>query len=224
MRIIRVNSATELTLKDPWATIPDATSEYSIFPITASKNKFTNLRAEGLESQNPDFIYAFPGADGNEFSQMSIESLGTGKRLIDFSGSVRNSFYGHNKVIFTHIFNLPGASANIEVFPRLSAFGGLPIPGNYVIEWMRANTQYFTHGDTATVTLDAGGSVTGGGNRTLVAFIPEGESAALALPLGSEKQDLEGINNNLYLNLQTGASFDPGSSVTVTVCLTLVDS
>jgi hypothetical protein len=222
VRIIKTNTATTLTLQESWASIPDATSQYSIFPLTASKNKFVNLRAEGLDSRNPDFIYAHPGSDGSEFSQMSVESLGSGKRLIDYTGSVRNAFYGSNKLLITHTFNSPGASANINAFPRLSVYGGVPVPGEYVIEWMRVNVDYFNHGDTATVTLDAGGAAVGSGNQTLVVGIPDGKSTALALPLGTQKQSREGINNSLFLNLQTGAAFTAGQSVIVTICLTLV--
>jgi len=223
-RIIKTHTNTTLTLQEPWADIPDATSQYAIFPLTASKNKFVNLRGEGLYSQNPDFIYAFPGADGNEFAHMSVESLGTGKRLFDNTGSVRNSFYGPNKVLFTHTFNTPGASANVNAFPRISVWGGLPIPGNYVIEWMRVNIDYFNHGDSATITLDAGGAVTGAGNQTYVLTIPDGQSTAVVMPHAAQKQDLEGANNSLHLNLQTGAAFAGTSNVIVTVCLTLVPS
>jgi len=222
VRTIRINSATSLTIYDSWATIPDATSQYSIYEGKALKNKFVNLRAEGLDSLNPDFIYAHPAANYNEFSQMSVESLGSGRQVVDFSGNAGNVLYGPRQIAFNYVFNSPGASANIDAFPRLSVWGGYPVAGDYVIEWMRVNVDYFSHGDTATVTLDAGGSSTGAGVQTLVVGVPNNESQGMALPLGTQKLTRSGTSQPLFLNLQTGAAFTAGRSVIVTVCLTLV--
>jgi hypothetical protein len=101
-------------------------------------------------------------------------------------------------------------------------WGGYPVAGDYVIEWMRVNVDYFSHGDTATVTLDAGGSSTGAGVQTLVVGVPNNQSQGMELPLGTQKLTRSGTSQPLFLNLQTGASFSAGRSVIVTVCLTLV--
>jgi len=222
VRIIKTNTSNQLNLYEPWASIPDATSQYSIFEAKCSKNKFVNVRAEGLDSLNPDFIYAFPGSDFSEFSQMSVESLGSGKQVIDFTGSARNVFYGPRQVTFTHVFSSPGASANINAYPRLSVWGGIKLAGEYVVEWVKAEVDYFTHGDVATVTLDVGGSSVGAGDQTLVLAIPDGESQGTALPIGTQKLTRNGTNQSMFLNLQTGAAFSAGRSVIVTICVTLV--
>lgn len=222
VRQIRTNTSNTLTIYDSWASIPDATSQYAIYEGKALKNKFVNLRAEGLDSLNPDFIYAFPGANYNEFSQMSVESLGSGKQVVDASGCASNVFYGPNKFTYTHVFTNPGASANINAFPRLSVWGGLPIAGDYVIEWMRVNVDYFSHGDTATVRLDAGGNAVGAGVQTLAVAVPDNQSQGMALPLSTQKLVRSGTNDPLFLNLQTGAAFSAGRSVIVTICVTLV--
>mgnify|MGYP003508216586 FL=1 len=83
VRTIKTNTGTALTLNEPWASIPDSTSQYSIFEGKALKNKVANVRAEGLSSLNPDFIYAHPGSDGTEFAHMSVESLESGSLLQD---------------------------------------------------------------------------------------------------------------------------------------------
>ena len=222
VRTIRINNANTLTIYDSWATIPDATSQYSIYEGKALKNKFVNTRAEGLDSLNPDFIYAHPAANYNEFSQMSVESLGSGRQVVDFSGCPANVLYGSNKFTYTHVFTTPGASANLNAFPRLSVWGGLPVAGDYVIEWLRVNVDYFSHGDTATVTLDAGGNAVGAGVQTLIVGVTDNNSQGMALPLGTQKLVRSGTNSPIFLNLQTGAAFSAGRSVIVTFCLTLV--
>lgn len=222
IRTIASNSATELTLHEPWATVPTEASLYSVFELKVGGNKFSHIRGEGLASLDPDFIYAHPGVDLTEFSFIDISSLGVGQYLVDLTGSARNSFYGSAKVTFTHTFTAPGPNANINAYPRVSVFGGLKMAGAYVVEWVKVSPQYFANGDAMTVTLDVGGSVVGGGTQTLAVGIPNGNDSGMALPSSNQKLTRDGTNNPLFLNLQTGPAFSATNSVTVTICVTLL--
>lgn len=223
VRTIRTNTTNELTLNEPWGTIPDATSMYSIFEGKVSGNKFINIRGEGLDSLNPDFIYAHPGVDLTEFAHVDISSLGTGQYLKDFSGSARNSFYGSAKVAFTHTFVSPGASANINAYPRSGIFGGIKPAGAYVVEWVKVSPQSNTNGDAMTVTLDVGGTAVGvGTTQTLAVGIPNGNDIGMALPRFDQKLARDGTNSPVFLNLQTGGAFSASNSVNVTWCVTLL--
>jgi len=222
VRTIRTNTSTRLTLNEPWSTVPNATSQYSIFALTCSKNKFVNLRGEGLSSLNPDWIYSSPGADGNEFLFQSVESLGSGQYVVDYSGSVKNNWFGANKQILTFTFASPGASANLNAQPRNGVFGGLTLAGDFVVEWMKAAVDGTSHGGTATLTLDVGGSATGGGTQTLGCEIVNGNSQAMALPVGNARVIHLATNAAIHINLATDASFSAGRSVTVSVCVSMV--
>lgn len=221
IRRIGTNSATQLNVTEPWARIPDATSQYSVFELRSADNKFINVRQEGASSLAPDFIYAFPDSANTEVSQTSVQSLGAGKYLIDNSCSPKNAFYGHQKTLITHRFVNPGPSANIDAFERLSVWGGFKLAGEYVIDWVKVECSYYSHGDTANVTVDCGGSAVGGGSPTFPIIVPDGESQMAAIPYGARAQK-SGTNEGIFLNLQTGAAFSATTDVNVTICITLL--
>ena len=219
VRTIKTNTSTTLTLNEPWATTPDATSQYAIYEGKALKNKFVNVRAEGLSTLNPDFIYAFPGSDSSEFTHVSAESLGSGELVQDFSGSIKNR-WGSDALLITQLFTTPGASANVNAWPRSGVFGGIRPVGDYFLEWVKVEIDGTSHGGTATVTVDAGGSVVGSGDQTMAVAIQDGESEATAL---SQDRTLHsGTNTALNINLQTDGSFSAGRSVTVALCISIV--
>lgn len=219
VRVIKSNTATQLTVNEPWSTIPDATSQYKIVEGKVNGNKFVNIRGEGLSSANPNFIYAYPGVDLTEFKNVNISSLGSGQYLVDYTGSPRNFFYSGDRVIHSHTFTTPGAGANISAYPRTGAFGGVKLGGNYAIEWVKVSMQYFSNADSATITLDAGGSATGNGTQTLAVGIPNGNDEGAYIPAGI-KPSFDGTNTSLFLNLQTGGAFSGSYSVTVSWCVT----
>lgn len=219
VRTIKTNTSTTLTLNEPWATTPDATSQYAIYEGKALKNKFVNVRAEGLSTLNPDFIYAFPGSDSSEFTHVTAESLGSGKIVQDFSGSIKNRWFS-DAVLITQLFLTPGASANINAWPRSGVFGGIRPVGDYFLEWVKVEVDGTSHGGTATVTVDAGGSIVGSGDQTMAVAIPNGESEGAAL---SQNRTLHsGTNTALHINLQTDGAFSAGRSVTVALCISIV--
>ncbi len=221
-RKIRSNTATTLTLKEPWVVVPDATSTYEVFELRCAGNKFSQIRGEGLSSDNPDFIYAYPDCDHNEFDQVDVSSLGTGKIVNDNSGSFTQKLYAGERVLITHSFVNPGASANVDAWSRSGALGGRPVGGDYVVEWIRVNKQAAASGDTCTVTLDAGGAAVGGGSPSIGVVIANNRDAGGGSPSAATKVPKIGVNNNLFLNLTTGASFSATVDVEVTICLTLL--
>jgi hypothetical protein len=221
-RKIRSNTATALTLKEPWVVVPDATSTYEVFELRSAGNKFSQFRGEGLSSDNPDFIYAYPDCDQNEFDQVDVSSLGTGKIVNDNSGSFTQKLYAGERVFITHSFINPGASANIDAWSRSGALGGKPIGGDYVVEWIRVNKQAAASGDTCTVTLDAGGAAVGGGSPSIGVVVANNRDVGGGSPSAATKVPKIGVNNALFLNLTTGAGFSATIDVEVTICLTLL--
>jgi Pectate lyase superfamily protein len=217
IRRIADNTATQLNLTCPWATIPDATSTYSVFELLAHNNKFVNIRQEGLVSSV--FIDAYEDSDGTEILNTSVQS--SGGYLTDRSCSPNNKFYGASRAILQHTFITPGASANVQGFARSSVFGGAKFAGLYVVDWVMVDMTTFSAGDTATITVDCGGATVGSGSPTLPIVIPTGQSTGAAFPVNSRPQ-VNGVNNAVFLNLQTGAAFGAGVSVGVTIAVTLV--
>lgn len=217
IRRIATNTASTLTLAWPWATIPDATSQYSVFELRSADNKFVNIRQEGVSSSN--FVFAWPDSANTEITQTSVQSIGD--YLDDRSCSPYNKFYGQSRTLLQHTFTTPGASANINAYPKSSVFGGVKFPEQYVVDFVFVECTATSHGDTASVTVDCGGATVGSGSPTLGISVPDGESAGSAFPSLVRVQK-NGSNDGIFLNLQTGASFSGGVSVMVTIGVTLV--
>lgn len=221
VRIVASNTTTALQLKDPWGIIPDGTSTYEIYEGKTMGNVWTSGRAEGLDSLNPDFVQAYPGTDKTRMFANEVQSLGAGLFVRDESGSARNSWYGDSKVTFTESVINPGPSANIDVYPRLSAIGGVGLAGNYALEWLSVRSNTASLGDSATTRLDVGGATPGTGDVTLTAVLANGSSASTAFPPATGKNNQSGLNRGLFLNVQTGASFSATADLQVTWCVSL---
>lgn len=217
VRRIASNSATELKLSSAWAAIPDNTSGYAIYENRCSDNKFINVRQEG--SGTSTFIDANPDSVNTEVTQTSVQSVAG--YLDDESCSSGNKFFGQSRALIHYSFVNPGASANLNAFPKSSVFGGVKMAGQYVVDWVAVDCTSASHGDTAKVTVDCGGANVGEGTPTFVTSIPAAESTGMAFPVGSRVQQ-DGLNKSLFLNLQTGAAFSAGVSVNVTVAVSLV--
>jgi len=217
IRRVATNTGTELTLEWPWATIPDATSQYSVFQLRAADNKFVNVRQEGLASSN--FIFAWPDSANTEVTQTSVQS--GGGYLDDRSCSPFNKFFGQSRSLIQHTFATPGAGANINAFPKSSVFGGVKLAGQYVVDFVFVECTAVSHGDVANVTVDCGGSAVGGGSPSFVISVPNGETAGSAFPVQSRVQK-DGANQGIFLNLQTGGSFSGSVDVLVTIGVTLL--
>ena len=222
VRRIASNSATTLVLNEAWASLPDATSTYEIYPQYAYANKISQIRGEGLASDNPDFIQAEPGASDNVVDSSIVVSLGSGIYVRDDSGDARNSWYGQQKLVFTESILNPGPSANIDLYPKNSVFGGVKLAGSYVVEWLKVTTTSVSSGDSVTVNLDVGGTGVGNGDMTLTAVVANGDAVSTALPASTEKIPRDGSNRSVFVNLQTGAAFSTTQDVQVTWCVTLV--
>jgi hypothetical protein len=219
IRRIATNTATQLDLQFPWATIPDATSEYLVFELRAADNKFVNIRQEGSSTSN--FVFAWPDSANTEITQTSVQSAGP--YLDDRSCSPYNKFYGQSRTLIQYTFTTPGASANINAYPKSSVFGGIKLAGQYVVDFVFVECTATSHGDTANVTVDCGGTTVGGGSPTFGISVPDGESAGSAFPVLTRVQK-SGGNDGIFLNLQTGAAFSSGVSVLVTIGVTLTSA
>ena len=215
IRRIATNTATQLTLSSAWATIPDATSVYAIYENRCADNKFVNIRQEG--SVSSEFIDAYPDSTNTEIVQTSVQS--SGGYLDDESCSPNNKFFGQSRALIHYSFVNPGASANINAFPKSSVFGGYKMAGQYVVDWVAAECTAAPHAGVATVTVDCGGVTVGTGTPTFAITIPATESTGMAFPSGSRVQQ-DGLNKSLFLNLQTDGSFSAGVSVNVTIAVT----
>ena len=221
VRMIASNTATQLSVRDAWAVLPDNTSTYEIYEGKAQGNTWTLGRAEGLASLNPDFVQAYPGADKHRMFANEVQSLGTGLFVRDESGSARNSWFGDSKVTFTETIANPGASANIDVYPKLSVFGGVGFAGSYTLEWLNVRSLTASLGDDATVRLDTGGTGPGTGDVTLTAVLTNGNSQATAFPAPDKKISNSGLNRGAFLNVQTGASFSATADLQITWCASI---
>lgn len=218
-RIIKSNSATVITVETPWGVWPDATSTYVIAANHSHSNKFVNIRAEGNSSDNPDFIYALPGAYANTFSGVTVESLGSGLWARDESGAINNKWFDGSKTCFTEAVINPGASANIDIYPRNSGFGGVML-SNYSIEWLNATVNAATPGDTATIRLDVGGTSAGTGSDMTLTVKTSGD-IGFATPTNIQKIERDGTNRHVFLNVQTGASYSATADMVITWCATV---
>jgi hypothetical protein len=218
-RRISNNIATQISLQDAWDTIPDATSTYALAYIKCAGNKFNQVRGEGLYSQNPDFIIADMACDTCVVAQSDISSLGSGKYLVDNSGSTRNSFFEGNRVVVHHTFENPGASFSGSAFPRTGAIGGLRLCQNYTVDWVSVSCNDAAN-DTATVTVDIGGSTVGGGLESLQGVLSSGSDVAVGMKHGN-RSTYNGNNNALNISLVTGSSFSATDDVIVAVGTTL---
>lgn len=221
VRMIASNNATQLSVRDAWAVIPDNTSTYEIYEGKTVGNIWTLGRAEGSASLNPDFVQAYPGTDKIRMFANEVQSLGTGLFVRDESGSGRNSWFGDSKVTFTETIINPGASANIDVYPKLSAVGGVGFAGSYALEWLNVRAITASLGDDATVRLDAGGTTPGTGDVTLTAVLTNGNTQATAFPAPDKKISNSGLNRGAFLNVQTGASFSATADLQITWCASL---
>lgn len=217
IRRIASNTSTQITLNWPWATIPDATSQYAVFNLRSADNKFVNVRQEGLNTSN--FIFAWPDSANTEVTHTSVQS--NGGYLDDRSCSPYNKFFGQSRTLLQYTFTNPGASANINAYPKNSVFGGVKFPEQYVVDFVFVECTGTSHGDVANVTVDCGGSTVGGGSPSFAIAVPNGQSAGSAFPVQSRVQK-DGSNQGIFLNLQTGASFSAGVSVMVTIGVTLL--
>jgi hypothetical protein len=216
IRRIGSNSATQLNLKMPWAIIPDATSQYSIYQLRVSNNKFDHIRQEG--SGTCTTFFAWPDSDATEVDAKSIQSVGA--YLDDRSCSPDNKFFGQSRSIIRHVFENPGPSASINAFIRAGALGGIKIPGQIVVEAVLAECTEVNHGSTATVTVDCGGGALGGGSPSLVLEIPDTQTTATAFPsLAREVKD--GVNNGIYLHLATAPGFSATADIPVTIVIAM---
>lgn len=218
-RKITTNTATVLTVSPAWGVKLDGTSTYAISMLGAFENKFVNVRQEGLASLNPNFITCMAGALGNSLTQASVVSLGSGRANNDLSGHPSNQLSNGRYMMITEVVENAGASANINIWPRISVLGGLGAGESYSIEWMQIKCAGIVSG-TATFTLDSGGTTVGGGSPSLVCIL-DSVLAYDSFAASTDKEARSSLNNGLFLNLTTDASMNSSTDFVVTVCIVI---
>ena len=216
-RKITSNTATVLSVSPAWGVKLNGTSTYAISRLGAFENQFINLRQEGLNTLNPNFVTCLPGSLGNNISNYSVSSLGSGKTINDVSGHPSNHLSNGKYMFITEVIENPGASANINIWTKTSVLGGLGAGDSYSVEWMQVKCPGIVSG-TATFTLDVGGVAVGGGSPTLATTL---DSVLVndAFVASTNKEAVSSLNNGLFLNITTDAAMNASTDFVVTVCV-----
>jgi hypothetical protein len=200
-RKIASNTATTISVNLPFNAILDATSTYQVYDAGAIGNYVFGARGENGGSGT--FVTFDPGAESNVIN--GIEISGVASILGGNEFSTTNKAFNGERVVITHVEKVVAASANINVFPRVSNYGGL-IPGyRYVIDYV-AVRRSFTGTGSATVTVDGGGTAVGGGVHSLVATIPVGGHEVFCQEGFGTKRTLT-YSETLYINIATSAAW-----------------
>ena len=151
-----------------------------------------------------------------------VGSIGSGLHISDNSGSNTNTWFSESKVCFTENIQNPGPGANLDLYAKNSVFGGVALAANYVVNWVTIASTTASTGDTATISLDVGGTGAGGGDFTLQAALENGSTIAMAMAAAGDRVPKSFTSRRLFLNLVTGGSFSATADLQVTWCATLV--
>ena len=183
-RRIVSNTADTLTLDKPWPEDPGNTVSYWILDNDCSYNKFTNLRMEGLASDNPDFVRAMPGSHNNEVSQLEAGSIGSGKIFNNLSQRMDNKVRQGDLIVQQWTLEDPGPNAAINLTlenanPRTNGSGGIKNGETMLLVGAEMHSPNFVSGsgEEATLTVDHGGSVAGAGDETIICKLDDKCSA-----------------------------------------------
>ena len=221
-RLINSASSDTMTLIDAWGDIPDNTSTYEVYAGKCVDNKITLNRTEGLAPDNPDFIIAKAGVRSTEAYANVVGSIGAGLYIRDESGSPSNSWFSHNKAVFTERLENPGPNANIDIYVKNSVFGGVALSSSFVVEWVNLASNTLSTGDIATATLDVGGTSAGGGDFTITSILADGSATSMGLIGPEGRSPRNPVSRRIFLNVQTGPNFSATADLQVTWCATIV--
>lgn len=218
-RMLISNTATTMDTAPAWGTLPDSTSIYEIVKGRAAGNKFTNIRMEGLHTQNPDFIRNFAGSRDNSVAAYDVQSLGTGKIVNDKQQEPTNKFTAGSLVVLNETVTVDGSVQ--QVWPRVSVFGGVFFGRIYSIESMTVSAVGHTLGVT-TITLDAGGVNTGDGVPSLsVAVSSSNKYNIFTTPIDYVR--LQSRNTHTFLSVAPDTDVPVGVVYNITVAFKIVD-
>ena len=216
-RRITSNTVDTLTLDRPWSQNPGATVTYTISEGRAINNMFTNVRHEGLATDNPDSIRIEPGARNNELIHLESGSLGTGLTVKDNSHDQSNKIRQGDLIIETFQVLNPGASATVEVTPpRASTEGGIRSGSQMCLEYVEMISPNFVTGSaTATLTVDHGGSAVGNGDETLILIVDDVTQDGAYKAGGKLLRST--INKGIFASLTTNANVNAASDFYVKI-------
>lgn len=218
IRKIESASSTVVSIKNPWATVPDGTSTYEIFPADAIGNTFVNIRSEGTTNKAGAFRRR-AGAYQTDILGTHVSSLGSGV-LIDedqFDFSDINNFGGLKEAVPYTFFqdNVSASQSGVQI-PNVGASSSveymLPIDGEIV-----AITIFSTQarsGGTLTVVPSVNGVAVS--NLSAVLDATRDQDNIQVAPYGDNS--LGGRNKRLGVEITTDGSWAPTTAdITVQV-------
>jgi len=214
VRRIASNNATTLTLDLPFPSSLAGSETYEIHDSAAFSNKFVNLRQEGWNTQNPNGITIKPGALFNEFSQLEIGSLGSGKMISDEQGHPSNIIRDGNFYKETFIIENTGASLSKEFIPRSSVLGGLRTGHIMRLCSVGVEAVELTAG-SAVITVDHGGASTGTGTESLVITLDTSHKTGFIS--SKDKIAYSTSSKAIFVNLSTDASVNSAADFIITL-------
>jgi len=219
-RRIASNTATVLNLEKSW---PEniGTPTYALIKPKAIENKFVNFRQEGSKDPNPSGVQIFAGAYGNEFTQLTIGSIGSGKAIDDKYGDPSNKVALGDLIVQQYTLHDVGASQSINVVPRLSVQGGIRTGVSMLLEYIQLLSPNYVGGLT-TLTVDHGGSSTGAGTPSLVAKLDGAFAVNEAFAPSYNKALKQTSNNGIFVHLQTDSGVNPSADFIVTVAYRVI--
>lgn len=200
-RKIISNTSTSISVNLPFNSVLDATSTYEVWDSGAASNYFSNTRGENGGSGT--FATLNPGSENNVIDGIEISGVSSIVGGSEFGTT--NKIFNGDRVVVTHVEKAVSSGANIDVFPRVANYGGL-IPGyQYVLDYVAVRRSYTGTG-SAIVTVDAGGTSTGGGVQTLIATIPTGGHETFCQEGLGTKRTMA-YSECIYINIVTDAAW-----------------
>lgn len=166
-RFIVSNTATSITVSPPFNT-NIGTASYAIAPAKAVHNKFTNLRMEGLASSNPDFLSIKAGSLYNEFRNVEIGSIGTGKFALIEAKDPSNIVALGRDIYIDETVTDPGTSATVDVWPLTGSVVNKGFGRRFSLGFIHATCHNYSAG-SAVVALVVDAGVIGSSDVTFTA-------------------------------------------------------
>lgn len=219
-RRIATNTSNTINLEKPWGEAI-GTPTYAIMKPKALDNKFVNIRQEGLASFNPQGVQIIAGAHGNEFSQLTIGSIGSGSAIDDDYGDPSNKVALGDLIIQQYTLIDVGASQSINVVPRLSVQGGIRAGVSMLLEYIQLQSPNYVSGLT-TLTVDHGGGSTGAGTPSVVAKLDGTFAVNEAFSPNYNKILKQTANNGIFVHLETDSGVNPSADFIITVAYRVI--
>lgn len=225
-RKIISNTVDTLTLDKPWPRDPGDTVTYWILDNECVHNKFTNLRIEGLATDNPDFVRAMPGSHNNEFSHIESGSIGSGMAFNNLSQRMDNKVRQGDLVVQQWTLEDPGPNAAINLTlenadPRTNGLGGIKNGEAMLLVAAEMHSPNFVTGSAeATLTVDHGGITPGAGLETLICKIDD--KCSEQCYVSGSQTSRRTAESAIHVRFTTNANVNSAADFTITLTYQVV--